>query len=179
MCQRDFSFHSHCLAAFILLLLVVGCSEMEIVYIDYEWAAEYYKKDVLVSEVSDVFIETVRSMGDTFSRYGRLHDTWTPYIVEVEEVLRGDVSGEITVIQHGGFDCGPEWLMLVRGRSLLNVGKTNLLATNADLHAGEDGDSTHHLVVPLWEHIPIDNETSRQQLIDEYTEAIQQAGLES
>jgi hypothetical protein len=133
-----------------------------------------WEKEVLVGEVEQLFFAKILSMGETIRGDGLPFER-TPFTVDVEQRLLGDVEGTITVIQHGGYDRAHHNMVLWECDPLLKVGATYLLAGSADSHSppGVDG----YRIVVQYGTIRVGDEAHRQRLIQEYTEAIELAGL--
>lgn len=130
-------------------------------------------KDVLVKEVDDIYIGKVESVDRAFSRYDR-GDLWTQFTVSVEQALLGDLSGNVTVIQQGGFDSAENVLVIAGDDPLLEEDATYLFASRTGRNnlPEEEG---QHFIVPVYGDIRIEDETHRQQLVQEFTEAIESA----
>lgn len=169
-------------------VLATASIEREYISAEFEeWAA---RPETLVKHVDAIYIGTVRSADRTFSRLGVPGDVWTAYTVEVEESLLGDVDRKITLIQQGGFDADRNVTVLIDGVPLIEVGETYLFASMTERHVPREdlpdrvaqptplADGEHIVVEPTG-HIRIEDEAHRRQLIEEYTEAIKQAGLGS
>jgi hypothetical protein len=131
------------------------------------------RKEVLVKEVDDIYIGKVESVDRTYSRYDR-GDVWTQYTVSVEQALLGELRGNVTVIQQGGFDPAENVLVIAEGDPLLEVGTTYLFASRTGRNnlPEEEG---QHFIVPVYGDIQIEDEDHRQRLIQEFTEAIEVA----
>ena len=153
-----------------------ACTETAYIYAEFEeWVLS---TEGIVKHADDVYIGMVLSAGETFSRYGH-GDVWTPFTVEVEQRLLGSVEGTITVVQFGGCDPTRDILMIVEGDPLLEVGETYMLASRTGRTPDRPEWEGQHVVQPVKGRVQIKDEAHRQQLIQEYTEAINKAGLGS
>ena len=137
-----------------------------------------FNTDDLVKHVDDVFIGSVLSAAESLFLTGE-SDIWTPYKVRVDQRLLGTVEGTITVAQFGGYDSERDIIVIFEEDLLLEVGETYMLATiNNRTPDRPEWDELHFLAAAKG-HVLFANEAHRQQLIQEYTEAIDQAGLGS
>jgi hypothetical protein len=148
---------------------------IETVYIYVEWEAYLVNTEELVKNVDDVFVGTILSAGETFSLNGH-SDVWTPYAVEVEQRLLGSVEGTVTVVQHGGCDPDHNMLVIVKEDPLLEVGETYMLASLNNRNDDRPEWDGLHFVAAFKGRVRIKDEAHRQQLIQEYTDAINRAG---
>lgn len=150
-------------------------STAETVYIAAEFEEAVFSTEGIVKIADDIYIGTVLSAGETFSRYGH-GDVWTPFAVAVEQRLLGNVEGTITVVQHGGFDPKRNIFVIVEEDPLLEVGETYMLASRTGRNKNRPEWEGQHVVQAVKGHVRIQNEAHRQQLIQEYAEAIDRAG---
>ena len=149
---------------------------IETVCIEVEWSEPMWEKEVLVANVEQLFFARILSMGETIRGDG-IPYVRTPFTVEVEERLLGDIEGSITVIQNGGYDRTYHNMVQWECDPLLEVGETYLLAARFDAHSppGVNG----YRLVDTYGTIQVQDEAHRKRLIREYTGAIEQAGLGS
>jgi hypothetical protein len=156
---------------------VEPCATSERSYIEVEYEEWVLSTEEIVKHVDDVYVGTVLSAGETFSRNGS-SIAWTPFTVEVEQRLLGSVEGTITVVQMGGCNPDRNVLYIVGSDPLLEVGETYMFAsrTGRNNRPEEEG---QHFVAAFRGRVWIQDEAHRQQLIQEYTEAINKAGLGS
>jgi hypothetical protein len=155
-------------------LTVEPTATIETVCIEVEWSEPLFKKEVLVSNVDQLFFARILSMGETIRKSRNTPYVRTPFSVEVEQRLLGDVEGTITVIQDGGYDRAYRNMVLWDCDPLLHVGAAYLLAGGADLRTSPEGGA--YRLVATFRTIYVGSENHRQQLIQEYTEAIELAG---
>jgi hypothetical protein len=152
---------------------------IETEYIYAEFAAYVLSAEELVKNVDDVFVGRILSVGEAFSLDDGSSLIWTPFAVHVERRLLGTVEGRVTVVQHGGCDPDRNVLVVVKEDPLLEVGETYMFATRTGRNSDRPEWDGQHVVQALKGRVCIKDETHRQQLIQEYTEAINQAGLGS
>lgn len=137
-----------------------------------------FNTDDLVKNVDDVFVGTVLSAGESLFLTGA-SDIWTPYTVQVDQRLLGTVEGTITVAQFGGYDPERDAIVIFEEDPLLEVGETYMLATLNNRTPDRPEWDKLHFLAAVKGHVRIANEAHRQQVIDEYSEAITKAGLGS
>lgn len=94
-----------------------------------------------------VFVGTVLDQPSAISRMEPFPET--QFTVHVNSVLKGDISGDVTVSQQGGFDAGTNTLLLMEDDPLLEVGSAYVLSTNLDPASG------WHNVTILAGHVPV------------------------
>lgn len=94
-----------------------------------------------------VFVGTVLEQLSSVSRMEPFPET--QFSVHVNSVLKGDVTGDITVSQQGGFDPATNTLLLMEDDPLLEVGSAYIFSTNLDPASG------WHNVTVLAGHIPV------------------------
>jgi hypothetical protein len=82
----------------------------------------------------------------------------TRFRTEVLESFKGDLSGDVIVNQHGGYHRRLNELVLVFGDSLLEPGRSYLIATTGDT------DSGLHVLIPVHGDVPIDTAQQREQV---------------
>lgn len=83
--------------------------------------------------------------------------------VEVIQNIKGSLKGTVTVNQQAGFDDGT--LMLFKGDSLLEVGKTYLFATLFNQ------EQNWYTLVPAYGDIFIDSDVKKKDLVDRFTKS--------
>lgn len=148
---------------------------IEMLCLEIEWSEPVDTKEGLARAVDEIFLARVLSMGETISGDGIPYER-TPFVVSVEQSLLGDLDGDIKVIQQAGYDRAHHSIVSFECDPLLEVGQTYVLATLSGRNPGPDDDD-RHVIVPLFGTILVQNEDHRQQLIQEFTDAIDLAGV--
>ncbi len=95
----------------------------------------------------------------------------TQFSVEVLENIKGNLSGIITVSQHGGYEekNGVNRLVLMDGDKLLEPGKTHLFATRFNYI-----DGWHTIVINNYGDLPIKDQTDRKNKVERFKKAFSQ-----
>ena len=90
----------------------------------------------------------------------------TQFSVEVLENIKGELSGTVTVNQMGGTDASGA-VVVVEGDTLLEVGKTYLLAT---WHSSDDG--WYSIVAEGYGNVQVEDADKRSREVERYRSAI-------
>lgn len=114
----------------------------------------------LVGWADNVFVGKVVNLSGTSDERGMLE---TQFKVEVEENIKGELQGEITVNQQGGYD--GKNLILVENDQLLKEGESYLFITR------KIEEQNLHTVVPVYGDILINSEAHREELLNKYKQA--------
>ncbi|MBT2641358.1 hypothetical protein J7I80_03825 [Bacillus sp. ISL-41] len=117
----------------------------------------------LVGWADNVFIGKVIKMSGTSEERGMLE---TQFKVEVAESIKGELQGEVTVNQQGGYD--GKKLILVENDQLLKEGESYLFISRKN----EEHD--FHTVVPVYGDILINSEAHKEELLTKYEKAYQE-----
>lgn len=117
----------------------------------------------LVGWAENVFIGKVIKMSGTSEERGMLE---TLFKVEVAENIKGELQGEVTVSQQGGYEGNN--LILVENDQLLKEGESYLFVSRKD----EEHD--WHTVVPVYGDILISSESHKEELLTKYEKAYQE-----
>lgn len=99
-------------------------------------------------------------VGHVLAKTGQTDDGFpeTQFAVEVREVVKGAVTGTVTVNQHGGFRRGGRELVLTEGDSLLEPGQTYLFVTRDYPEKG------WHTLVPAYGNLKVRGAEHAQRL---------------
>jgi len=117
----------------------------------------------LVGWADNVFIGKVIKMSGTSEERGMLE---TQFKVEVAESIKGELQGEVTVNQQGGYE--GKKLILVENDQLLKEGESYLFISRKN----EEHD--FHTVVPVYGDILINSEAHKEELLTKYEKAYQE-----
>jgi len=117
----------------------------------------------LVGWADNVFIGKVIKMSGTSEERGMLE---TQFKVEVAESIKGELQGEVTVNQQGGYE--GKKLILVENDQLLKEGESYLFISRKN----EEHD--FHTVVPVYGDILINSEAHKEELLTKYEMAYQE-----
>ncbi|MBT2638226.1 hypothetical protein [Bacillus sp. ISL-39] len=117
----------------------------------------------LVGWADNVFVGKVTKMSGTSEERGMLE---TQFKVEVAETIKGELQGEVTVSQQGGYE--GKNLILVENDQLLKEGESYLFISRKN----EEHD--WHTVVPVYGDILINGEAHQEELITKYEKAYQE-----
>jgi hypothetical protein len=117
----------------------------------------------LVGWADNVFIGKVIKMSGTSEERGMLE---TQFKVEVAESIKGELQGEVTVNQQGGYE--GKKLILVENDKLLKEGESYLFISRKN----EEHD--FHTVVPVYGDILINSEAHKEELLTKYEMAYQE-----
>ncbi|MBT2662634.1 hypothetical protein [Bacillus sp. ISL-45] len=117
----------------------------------------------LVGWADNVFVGKVTKMSGTSEERGMLE---TQFKVEVAETIKGELQGEVTVSQQGGYE--GKNLILVENDQLLKEGESYLFISRKN----EEHD--WHTVVPVYGDILINGEEHQEELITKYEKAYQE-----
>jgi hypothetical protein len=117
----------------------------------------------LVGWADHVFIGKVVEMSGTSDEYGMLE---TQFKVEVAENIKGDLQGEVTVNQQGGYE--GKNLILVENDQLLEKGKSYLFVSR------KNEEQNWHTVVSVYGNILINSEEQKEELLSKYKKAYQE-----
>ncbi|MCM3574004.1 hypothetical protein M3172_12470 [Mesobacillus subterraneus] len=117
----------------------------------------------LVGWADNVFVGKVIKMSGTSEESGMLE---TQFKVEVAETIKGELQGEVTVNQQGGYE--GKKLILVENDQLLKEGESYLfISRNNEEH-------DWHTVVPVYGDILINSEAHKEELLTKYEKAYQE-----
>jgi hypothetical protein len=117
----------------------------------------------LVGWADNVFVGKVVKMSGTSDEYGMLE---TQFKVEVAENIKGELQGEVTVNQQGGYE--GKNLILVENDKLLKEGESYLFVSR------KNQEQNWHTVVPVYGDIMIESEAHKEVLINKYKKAYQE-----
>ncbi|ESU33944.1 hypothetical protein G3A_03875 [Bacillus sp. 17376] len=117
----------------------------------------------LVGWADNVFVGKVVEMSGTSDKYGMLE---TQFKVEVAENIKGELQGEVTVNQQGGYE--GESLILVENDQLLEEGESYLFVS------GKNEEQNWHTVVPVYGDIMIESEAHKEEMLNKYKKAYQE-----
>jgi hypothetical protein len=117
----------------------------------------------LVGWADNVFIGKVIKMSGTSEERGMLE---TQFKVEVAESIKGELQGEVTVNQQGGYE--GKKLILVENDQMLKEGESYLFISRKN----EEHD--FHTVVPVYGDILINSEAHKEELLTKYEKAYQE-----
>lgn len=94
----------------------------------------------------------------------------TQFEVEVQENIKGNINGTITVSQYGGYEekSGVNQLVLIEGDKLLEPGKTYLFA------AGANDIDKWYTLVPAYGDLPIKDQIDYQNKRERFKKAFAQ-----
>lgn len=131
------------------------------------YAAKVWEPVELVGICHQVFTGTVVKKTASVSDPNRLNPNWEMpyqlYEVTVHQVIKGDLSGTVTVQQQGGESEGTIWLM--DGDEFLEDGCTYLFATR--YNPGIDS----YTLVPNYGDVKIDTITRSSDIVAQYQQA--------
>ncbi|MFT9596959.1 hypothetical protein [Mesobacillus sp.] len=117
----------------------------------------------LVGWADNVFVGKVVNMSGTSDEYGMLE---TQFKVEVAENIKGELQGEVTVNQQGGYE--GKNLILVENDQLLKEGESYLFISRMN------GEQNWHTVVPVYGNIMIESEAHKEEMLNKYKKAYQE-----
>lgn len=90
----------------------------------------------------------------------------TRFSVEVLRTVKGNLTGQVTVNQHGGYHQGTDSLMLMDGDPLLVPGRVYLLSTNP-----AEGRGWQQIVAAPFGDVPAETQNERDALVRKFAEA--------
>ncbi|MGC0367695.1 hypothetical protein ABH922_005747 [Rhodococcus sp. 27YEA15] len=153
--------------ALLITLLIAGCgstaphdpasdqassasSVMKTVSVEASWAYDIEDQTLVAGASDSIFVGTVLEKLDSTSRMADLPET--QYTVHVNSVLKGDVSGDITISQQGGIDAEKNTLLLLENDPLVEAGSAYLFTAVLDPKVG------WYTITPVTGHqdIPVD-----------------------
>lgn len=153
--------------ALLIALLIAGCgptaandptpaqspstgAAMKTVSVEASWAYDIEDQTLVAGASDSIFVGTVVEQLDSTSRMADLPET--QYTVHVNSVLKGDVSGEITISQQGGIDAEKNTLVLLENDPLVEAGSAYLFTAVLDPKVG------WYTITPVTGHqdIPVD-----------------------
>jgi hypothetical protein len=117
----------------------------------------------LVGWADNVFIGKVIKISGTSEETEMLE---TQFKVEVAENIKGELQGEVTVSQQGGYE--GKKLILVENDQLLKEGESYLFISRKSEEHG------FHTIVPVYGDILINSEEHKEELLTKYEKAYQQ-----
>ena len=134
------------------------------------YAIEPTDEEELVGFATHVFVgrvvEKVGSEGAPLSGPGGEVVPRTQFSVAVLENIKGDLSGEVTVSQTGGYDRAVGRTVRVEGDPLLQPGQQRLFATTYD-----EGEGWYAIAAQPFGDVPIGGERGRAELVQRFEEA--------
>lgn len=119
----------------------------------------------LADFADDVFVGRV--LAKVGQRDGSLPQT--QFRIEVMESFKGDLGGKVIVNQPGGYRRQPNELVLSYGDSLLEPGRTYLIATQRDKSTGLPS------LIPVHGNVPIDTAQRLEEITTRFRTATAQA----
>lgn len=150
----------------VLVLLVAGYVFLykpdRVIIVKPEWAFNINKKELLVGWADNVFTGVVvKKEKEIRDEVGPL----TIYRVRVEKNIKGNLAGEVTVMQRIGYDNLRKALFKFEGDDYLQEGRRYLLVAkyNEVLKS--------HVIVPVTGHILIDSAEKEKAVLLEFEEA--------
>jgi len=138
---------------------------VEIVYDQALYAVDVTDDRELVGAAHNVFVgKVIAQTGTTTDPYLR-----TQFSVEVLEVIKGNLSGTVTVNQKGGYEYfeGKDYLILTKGDKLLEPGESYLFVTRGN-------DARGHTFVPVYGNLLIIDQADRQDKLERFERAFAQ-----
>lgn len=132
----------------------------EVQNISASYAFDVTDQKQLVGWADNVFIGRVKETKGTSNEDGFLE---TQFEVEVAENIKGELNGNITVNQQGGYEGNK--LLLVENDQLLKEGESYLFVSRYNKKHG------WHTIVPAYGDILIENETHKEEIISIYKAA--------
>ena len=142
-----------------------GAIDMQVNY-----AIEPTDERELVGFATHVFVgrvvEKVGSEGAPLSGPGGEIVPRTQFSVAVLKNIKGDLSGEVTVSQTGGYDLAEGRLVRVEGDPLLKPGQQRLFATTYD-----EGEGWYAIAAQPFGDVPIRGEGQREELVQRFAKA--------
>lgn len=117
----------------------------------------------LVGWADNVFVGKVVKMSGTSDERGMLE---TQFKVEVAENIKGELQGEVTVNQQGGYE--GKNLILVENDQLLKEGESYLFVSR------KNEEQDWHTVVPVYGDIMIESEAHKEKMLNKYKKAYQE-----
>lgn len=116
----------------------------------------------LVGWADNVFVGRVVKLSGKSDERGMLE---TQFKVEVAENIKGELHGDITVNQQGGYE--GETLILVENDQLLKEGESYLFISR------QNEEKEWHTIVPVYGDILINSEAHKEELLTKYEKAYQ------
>lgn len=142
-----------------------GAIDMQVNY-----AIEPTDERELVGFATHVFVgrvvEKVGSEGAPLSGPGGEIVPRTQFSVAVLKNIKGDLSGEVTVSQTGGYDLAEGRLVRVEGDPLLKPGQQRLFATTYD-----EGEGWYAIAAQPFGDVPIRGKGQREELVQRFAKA--------
>jgi hypothetical protein len=150
-----------------LLIMVVGCNkeELTVTYTDALWAADFKDNRVLMGAADNVFVAKVMKEVKTIDNQGNVE---TQFEVEVTDNIKGKFPQKTIVSQYGGITeiNNQKTMVLFEGDSLLEVGKTYLLASRS----GDGETNLPPLIISPAGKIEVTTE-NKGELVKKFTKA--------
>ena len=142
----------------------------EVLNLEVNYAFEPTDEKQLVGFATHVFVGRVTgkvgSEGAPLSGSGDDVVPRTQFSVEVLKSIKGDLAGEVTVSQTGGYDAPEGRTVRVEGDPLLQPGQQGLFVTSYD---GQEGWYT--IVAQPFGDVRIESESQRTELVEEFERA--------
>jgi hypothetical protein len=117
----------------------------------------------LVGWADNVFVGKVVKMSGTSDERGMVE---TQFKVEVAENIKGELQGEVTVNQQGGYE--GKNLILVENDKLLKEGESYLFVSR------KNEEQNWHTAVPVYGDILIESEAHKEEILNKYKKAYQE-----
>jgi hypothetical protein len=117
----------------------------------------------LVGWADNVFVGKVVKMSGTSDERGMVE---TQFKVKVAENIKGELQGEVTVNQQGGYE--GKNLILVDNDKLLKEGESYLFVSR------KNEEQNWHTAVPVYGDILIESEAHKEEILNKYKKAYQE-----
>jgi hypothetical protein len=145
-----------------------GCGlDAETVNIATDPVFDVADKRQLVGYVDNVFVGRVVSKLDNVPPSENLPPLPTTlFAVEVEENIKGHLSGTVTVVQGGGCNPARNQVVLINNDPLLKPGEEAVFSTSED-----SPDGPHSMVGDRFSHVPVETETQEARVVDAFEAA--------
>ncbi len=149
-----------------------GAAGGEVIDLEVNYALEPTDEEQLVGFATNVFVgrvvEKVGSEGAPLSGPGGEVVPRTQFSVAVLENIKGDLGGEVTVSQTGGYDGSADRRVRVKGDPLLQPGQQRLFVTSYD---GQE--DWYTIVAQPFGDVRIEDERQRANLVEKFERARQ------
>ena len=123
--------------------------------------------NIVTDPVFDVFVGRVVSKLDNVPPSENLPPLPTTlFAVEVEENIKGHLSGTVTVVQGGGCNPARNQVVLINNDPVLKPGEEAVFSTSED---SQDG--PHSMVGDRFSHVPVETETQEARVVDAFEAA--------
>lgn len=145
-----------------------GCGpDAETVNIVTDPAFDVSDRRQLVGYVDNVFVgRVVRKLDNVPPSENVPPLPTTLFAVEVEENIKGHLSGTVTVVQGGGCNPARNQVVLINNDPLLKPGEEAVFSTSED-----SPDGPHSMVGDRFSHVPVETETQEARVVDAFEAA--------